>query len=90
MIVKYDNIDWHHTDTHWHVSLTAIYGPYEASSGTIKVKINYGSNPLQSGITIAQNVARKRLRKQMEAEEGEWRIIEPKRMIGGDNENKSD
>ena len=70
-IIKYDDLDWKSTETHWHVSLKARCGPYEAESGTIKVKLDYGSNSLMSSITIAQNVARKRLRKQIEGDKNE-------------------
>lgn len=66
MIVKYDNLIWNDTATHWHVSLDAVYRSYRVNSGTIKVKRNYGKNSFQSAISIAKKVALKRLRKQID------------------------
>ena len=71
MIVRYENAEWENDDKYWYVSLDAVCGKYRASSGTIKVKLDYGSNSIQSSLTIAQNVARKRLRKMIEGDKNE-------------------
>ena len=63
--IKFDNLVRDRTDTHHIIELDACYGDLTIGSGKIKVKFDYGTNPLQSAITIAENVAMKRLIKRL-------------------------
>ena len=62
--VAMSNLEWLQTEDRFLVALDATYGDLTVSAES-DVKKSYGPNPLQSAITIAQNIAIKRLRKRL-------------------------
>ena len=61
--IQYDNLKYEYVEDKIHVSVDGIMKGMTKNSGTVKVNQNYGTNPLQSAIVIAQNQAEGKLHK---------------------------
>ena len=61
--IQYDNLKYEFVDDKIHVSVDGIMRGVSKNSGIVKVNQDYGTNPLQSAVVIAQNQAERKLRK---------------------------